>query len=118
MKRSHEPLFWALFGAGGMLSALLAPALVVVTGIALPLGWLPASAWGHAEWLAALQHPLARLALLAVVALFLFHGGHRIRHSLHDLGLPGGAWMRLAGIACYGLAMAGSALAAWWLLRL
>jgi fumarate reductase subunit D len=115
MKRSHEPLFWALFGAGGMLSALLAPVLVVVTGIAWPLGWLPASAWDHAQWMAALQHPAARLALLALISLFLFHGGHRLRHSLHDLGLPAG---RAATIACYGLAAAGSALAAWLLLRL
>ncbi len=115
MKRSHEPLFWVLFGAGGMLSALVAPALVFVTGVAGPLGWLPASAWGHAEWLAALQHPLARLAVVSVIALFLFHGGHRLRHGLHDLGLPAG---RRAALACYGLAAAGSAMAAWWVLQL
>ncbi|MBN8494323.1 MAG: fumarate reductase subunit D, partial [Burkholderiales bacterium] len=30
MKRSHEPLAWLLFGAGGMLAALLAPALVLI----------------------------------------------------------------------------------------
>ena len=115
MKRSHEPIWWALFGAGGMLSALLAPALVIVTGIAGPLGGLPLSDWGHAQWLAALQHPLARLALLAVISLFLFHGGHRIRHSLHDLGLPA---RRVAAIACYGLAVAGTVLTAALLLQL
>ena len=38
MKRSNEPIFWALFGAGGMLAALIGPALVFITGIAVPHG--------------------------------------------------------------------------------
>ena len=61
---------------------------------------------GHAQWSATLQHPLARLALLTLISLYLFHGGDLIRDGLHDLGLGGG---RAAGIACYGLAAAGSA---------
>jgi fumarate reductase subunit D len=40
MKRSHDPIFWSLFGAGGMLSALIGPALVFVTGIGVPLALL------------------------------------------------------------------------------
>ncbi len=109
MRRSHEPVFWALFGAGGMVSALLAPVLVFVTGIALPLGWLlPASAWDHARVLALAQHPVGKLVVLAVISLFLFHGCHRIRHSLHDLGLRGG---RAAAITCHGVAIGGTLLA-------
>ena len=38
LKRSNKPIFWSLFGAGGMLSALAGPALVFITGIAVPLG--------------------------------------------------------------------------------
>jgi fumarate reductase subunit D len=114
MKRSHEPVFWALFGAGGMLSALLAPALVFVTGIALPMGWIPASAWDAAQWQDALRHPAARWALLALIPLFLFHGAHRLRHSLHDLGLPAG---RGAAVAFYGTAAAASVLTGALLLR-
>ena len=37
MKRSNAPVFWLLFGAGGMLSALLGAMLVFITGIALRL---------------------------------------------------------------------------------
>ena len=40
MKRSNEPVFWSLFGAGGMLSALIGVAVVFVTGIGVPLALL------------------------------------------------------------------------------
>jgi fumarate reductase subunit D len=116
VKRSNEPLFWALFGAGGMLSALVGPVLVFVTGIALPLGWLlPPAAWNHARMLALAQQPLAKFALLALVSLFLFHGCHRLLHSLHDLGLHTG---RVAAIACYGFATLATVAAAGLLLRI
>ena len=36
VRRSNEPLFWSLFSAGGMLAALLAPALIIVTGFLVP----------------------------------------------------------------------------------
>jgi len=110
LKRSHEPVFWLLFGAGGMLSALLGPVLVFITGIAVPLGLLlPTSLLDHATVLAFARHPLGKLALLAVVALFMFHGCHRLLHSLHDLGLHTGRW---APLFFYGSAALASALAA------
>ena len=116
MKRSNEPPFWALFGAGGMLSALVAPVLVFITGVALPLGWLlPPSAWSHARVLALLQNPLAKLALVVVVMLFLFHGCHRTLHSLHDVGVhPGPFLARMF----YGFAAAGTVAAAVLLLKI
>ena len=101
-RRSNAPIFWLLFGAGGMLAALFGTALVFITGIAAPLGWAPGRLLAdHGRMLALAQHPLAALALWAVVSLFAWHAMHRIVHSLHDLGLrmgPGSRW------ACYGLA--------------
>ena len=38
MKRSIAPIFWLMFGAGGMLAALFGPALVIMTGLAAPFG--------------------------------------------------------------------------------
>ena len=105
-KRSHEPIFWSLFGAGGVLSALVGPALILITGVLAPLGLLLApDALRHENVLALAQHPLGKLALLAVVALFLFHGCHRVLHSLHDLGLHAG---RGAAVFFYGFATVGS----------
>lgn len=99
-RRSNAPVFWLLFGAGGLLAALFGTALVFITGIAAPLGWVPVFA-DHGPVLALAQHPLAALALWAVVSLFAWHAVHRIFHSLHDLGLRAGAAARWA---CYGLA--------------
>ena len=35
MKRSNKPIFWSLFGAGGLLAALIGPMLVFLTGVTL-----------------------------------------------------------------------------------
>jgi fumarate reductase subunit D len=88
MKRSNEPVFWALFGAGGMLSALVGPVLILVTGITVPIGLgLSKQTMRYEAMLAFARNPLGKLAALAVISLFLFHGCHRMLHSLHDLGL-------------------------------
>jgi len=39
-KRAIAPMFWLLFGAGGMLAALFGPALIILTGIMAPHGWV------------------------------------------------------------------------------
>jgi fumarate reductase subunit D len=47
--------------------------------------------------------------MFAVISLFLWHGVHRIFHSLHDFGVPArGA----SAVACYGIALLGSVAAA------
>lgn len=105
MKRSNKPIFWSLFGAGGMLAALAGPALVFVTGLAPPLGWVPL-AYARSQALAA--HPPGKAAVAAVIGLFLFHGCHRLYHSLHDLGVHVGPGIKAA---CHGFAAAGTAVA-------
>ena len=115
MKRSNEPVFWALFGAGGMLSALIGPMLVLVTGVLVPLGLLlPVDSFSAPRVLAFVMHPLGKLAVLTVISLFMFHGCHRLLHSLHDLGLHTG---RAGRVVFYGAAACASALAALLLLQ-
>ena len=114
MKRSHEPIFWSLFGAGGMLSALVAPILIFITGIIAPIGlWMPPQALDYSRVLGFSQHWIGKLLLLAVISLFLFHAVHRIYHGLHDIGVHAGTG---AMVAAYGSALAGTLIAAWLLL--
>ena len=85
-KRSTAPVFWLLFGAGGMLSALFGPALIILTGIMLPRGWgVPASFFDYSHVLAFVRHPLGKLLVLAVIALFLWHGAERMFLTLKDM---------------------------------
>lgn len=113
-RRSNAPVFWGLFGAGGMLAALFGPVLVFVTGIAVPLGFIlppDAMSWAHMQALA--QHWAGKGLLFVVVALFMWHAMHRILHSLHDLGVHAGAGMKFM---CYGLALLVTLFTAWALL--
>ena len=101
-KRAIAPVFWLLFGAGGMLAALFGPALIILTGIMAPRGWgMPARFADYAHVLAFAHHPIGKLITLAVIALFFWHGAERIFLTLKDMraGPPG-----LLRWATYGVA--------------
>jgi fumarate reductase subunit D len=102
MKRSVAPLFWLPFGAGGMLSALTGPALVLITGLAVPTGiGVSPSFMSFARATAFAQHPVGKLILFGVIALFIWHGAERIYLTLRDMHAGG----RLALMwICYGIA--------------
>ncbi|HEY3052647.1 MAG TPA: fumarate reductase subunit FrdD [Thermoanaerobaculia bacterium] len=99
MARSKEPFFWVLFTAGGMLAALILPALVLLLWFAIPLGWLAGPA--YAELVAKVQPPLIRLCLFVLLSFSLFHWGHRFRYTLYD-GLQLEHLYGLIAIICYG----------------
>ncbi|MBV8032775.1 MAG: fumarate reductase subunit FrdD [Betaproteobacteria bacterium] len=105
MKRSNKPIFWALFGAGGMLSALVGPMLIFITGLAVPLGWLDRETMRYERVLAFAQSGAGKLAIVAVISLFLFHGCHRMYHCLHDFGIHVGRGLKAA---FHGFAAAGT----------
>ena len=110
IQRHPEPFLWLLFSAGGVLSAMLMPILLFLFGVAFPLGWLTAP--GYPQVLAVLTHPIAQMALLALCALSLFHWAHRFRHTLYD-GLQIKHLNEVIALVTYGLAVAGSAAAAY-----
>ena len=109
-KRPIEPFLWLLFSAGGVLAALLLPALLFLFGLAFPLGWL--SPPGHGHLLVVLRHPLTRGALFLLCMLALFHWAHRFRYTLYD-GLQIKHLNELINLLCYGGAVVGSVVAAY-----
>lgn len=78
IRRSDEPIYWGLFGFGGMVIAFALPALLVLMllkgfGVnCFDIQSIAATWWGAG-------------ALFVIVSASLWHGFHRIYHGLHDL---------------------------------
>jgi succinate dehydrogenase subunit D len=110
IKYHPEPELWMLFSAGGIVSAMLMPILVLLFGIAFPLGWLAPPSYAHMR--ALLANPLVGLVLFGLFVLSLFHWAHRFRHTLYD-GLQIKHLNELIALVCYGGAVAGTVAAAY-----
>jgi fumarate reductase subunit D len=114
-RRPIEPLLWLLFSAGGVMSALFAPVLLFLFGVAFPLGWLAPPDYDRV--LLVVGHPLGRLIIFVVCSLSLFHWAHRFRYTLYD-GLQIKHLNEAINAACYGAAVLGTVAAAYLLVRL
>lgn len=109
-EKSSVAFFWALFSAGGVISAFLLPVHVFLFGIAFPLGWIESPS--YESLLGLLQLPLARIYLLVLSVLSLFHWAHRFRYTLYD-GVQIKHLNEIIIVLTYGGASVGSALAAY-----
>jgi fumarate reductase subunit D len=102
--RSHEPIFWGLFGAGGMLTAFITPAMVLITGLLIPLGIIDKGNFNYQSIYELATTWYGAGIILVLVALPLWHTLHRIFHGLHDLGVKRGRdWQQ---VISYGFAFA------------
>jgi len=108
--KTTEPLAWLLFSAGGVLAAMAMPALLLILGVAVPLGWIAPPSYDRLAWL--LSNLVVRLALLALFATSLLHWAHRFRYTLYD-GLQLKHLHEGINFACYGGAILGSVVAAY-----
>ncbi|WP_434778728.1 fumarate reductase subunit FrdD [Neisseria sp. Ec49-e6-T10] len=80
-KRSNELIFWGMFGAGGMVSAIVAPIVIIVVAFILPFASTQTS-----DSIVSFAHSLiGKLFLAVVIILPLWCAFHRIHHALHDL---------------------------------
>jgi fumarate reductase subunit D len=106
-KRRIDPILWLLFSAGGVMAAVFLPVLLVLFGLAIPLGWVQPD-YNHLH--AVVSHWLTRLVVLGLVVLMLFHWAHRFKYTLvHGLRLA--RRETPLAVLCYGAALAGSAAA-------
>ena len=110
IKRSAEPLLWMVFSAGGVVAALVLPMLLLLFGVAFPLGWLTPPSATHLA--SVIGHPMTRLALVIVCTLSLFHAAHRFRYTLYD-GLQIKHLNEVIALLCYGSAIVGSVASAY-----
>ncbi len=103
-KRSHEPIFWGLFGAGGMLTAFITPVMILITGILIPLGIINNQNLSYETVHGFATTWYGAAILLVLIALPLWHTLHRIFHALHDIGINRGRDVQQ--VICYGFAFA------------
>ena len=101
MRKSNEPFFWALFSAGGVITAFLAPVLIVIIGFLVPEHRLK---FGRLEEI--FTNPFGRLVLFGIAFFTFFHWAHRFRHTLIEIGLK--PFGRSVAVVCYTAALAGT----------
>ena len=101
MARSNKPIVWSLFAGGGTLAAFLTPALILITGLAVPLGLMSGDVLSFERVLAVVQNPLGKLVIFGVIFLQVWHAAHRLRITAHDVGIHADT---LVMLVCYGTA--------------
>lgn len=102
--RSDEPIFWLLFGAGGMTVAMVLPAVLIIllaAGVSSPD--LTSGLLNFEQAQGILGNWFVNLVLFGVQATVFFHAFHRLYHSLHDVGIH---TTKLHHYVFYGAAMA------------
>jgi fumarate reductase subunit D len=110
IKPSLEPILWMHFSGGGTLAAMVMPVLILLFGLAFPLGWIEPPT--HQRLLSLVTHPIARLGGFVLCSLSLIHAAHRLRYTLYD-GLQIKHLNEMINTVGYGGALAGSLWAAY-----
>jgi len=113
MAKSHKPVVWFPFAAGGTVIAFFIPVIVLLTFMAA-LGHVPAGL-SYERMHAFAGSGLGKLIIFGVVALSLWSSAHRLRCTCYDFGLRADT---LAATVLYIAAIAGSLLTAVYLLKI
>ncbi|GAB2690913.1 fumarate reductase subunit FrdD [Aliiglaciecola aliphaticivorans] len=96
--RSSEPVWWALFSAGGVCFAVFIPTAILFFGFLQPLGLIDFSYSQAHNWFFGFWGLMFSGAFIILPG---FHAAHRIRHGLHDLKVQRHGLIK---VICYGLA--------------
>ena len=105
--KNIEPVWWALFSAGGVVAAFLVPIHIIIFAFALPLGWVSDMGMLY-------RNPLVKIYLFVLITLPLYHWAHRFHFSINDmqLGIP----HKPLAAFCYAVAIVGTIATLWVLL--
>jgi fumarate reductase subunit D len=85
MAKSNKPIVWGPFAAGGTVSALLVPALILLT-LPAALGHVPQGLTYESLHAFASQW-LGKILIFVVIALTLWSAAHRLRITAFDFGV-------------------------------
>jgi fumarate reductase subunit D len=110
-------LLWALFSAGGFLTAFLFPITLFLLFFAAPFGLWPTDPAGYQAFAVHWQEPLVRLFFFVLIGGSLFHGTHRLKFMLVDAGLRGPGVQAFLDIILNAVAILGSLGALYYALR-
>ncbi|MDE2887358.1 MAG: fumarate reductase subunit D [Gemmatimonadota bacterium] len=102
-----EPFWWGMFSMGGVVAALLIPVHIFLIGLAVPLGLIDKSLLEYSRMKSLLANPLVKVYLFVLIVPPLFHAAHRIRFSLHEMGIR--KLLLSLDVLCYGGALLGTA---------
>ena len=99
-----EPLIWILFGQGILLGTILLTGWLLVIGLAIPLGFVDASALSYERASMLGGNLTGRAVLFGLIALPMWKGAHHIRHLFIDFGTHKDTLIApiLYGIASFG----------------
>lgn len=84
-KRSYTPFFWLLFGAGGIMSAIFFPVLILFVGFILPF----ASHETSMHFVSILTSKIGVLFFVAITITSIWCACFRLTHLLDELKVPG-----------------------------
>jgi len=104
-----EPVIWLLFGQGIMIGTILLTGWVLVIGLLIPLGVVPAEALSFERANMLGSNIVGRLLLGALLVLPLWKGAHHVRSLAVDFG--GGERDAVVGSLLYLIATVGSIIA-------
>ena len=101
--RSDEPMYWLMFGAGGMVAAIVLPAIMVVLIAAgITSGDIQNCVLNPGQIADIFGNWFLTLCVWGVVFLLSFYALHRMHHSSHDFGIHS----KLTWYIAYGTAAA------------
>lgn len=113
MAKSNKPIVWGPFAAGGTITALLTPVLIVLT-LLVAMGHVP-PALTYDGLRAFAGSAVGKLIVAGVIALSLWSCAHRLRITFYDLGVRADT---LVATVFYLAAAAGAVAAGLFLLRI
>ena len=111
MAIAKKAFVWALFAAGGTITAFVFPVLIVLF-LLVSLGMVPENMTREGVRVIS-DNWMGKLVLFGIVVLSLWHAAHRLRVVCHDFGIRNDAWV--ARIV-YFLAMVGTVVMAYLLI--